>query len=66
MRKFCASLSGYKLEQHHEGERLWKRRGKDIMKHGNLENILQDGSDTVHTVLQSMDFWHNMAFIEGT
>jgi hypothetical protein len=35
------------------------------MKHGNLENILQDGSDTVHTVLQSMDFWHNAAFIEG-
>jgi hypothetical protein len=34
------------------------------MKHGNLENILKDGSDTVHTVLQSMDFWNNAAFIE--
>jgi len=27
------------------------------MKHGNLDNILQDDSDTMHTVLQSMDFW---------
>jgi len=66
MRKFCVSLSGYKLEQHHERERLLKRRGRDIMKHGNLDNILQDGSDTVHTVLQSVDFFHNVAFIEGT
>lgn len=36
------------------------------MKHGNLDNILQDGSYTVHTVLQSMDFWHNAALIKGT
>jgi hypothetical protein len=36
------------------------------MRRGNLDNILQDGSDTVHTVLQSIDFWHNAAFIRGT
>jgi len=34
------------------------------MKHRNLDNILQDGSDTVHSVLQSIDFWHNAAFIK--
>jgi hypothetical protein len=36
------------------------------MKHGNLDNILQDGCDTMHTVLQSMDLWRNAAFIKGT
>jgi hypothetical protein len=28
--------------------------------------MLDDGCDAVHTVLQSMDFWHNTAFVKGT
>jgi hypothetical protein len=42
MRKLCTTLSCYRLEQHHEKERLLKR-GRENVKQENLDSVLDDG-----------------------
>jgi hypothetical protein len=64
MRRFRASLSVDKLVKCHEKVRLLKRRARKIMKQQKLDHTFQDGFDAVHTVLQSMGFWHYATFIK--
>jgi hypothetical protein len=64
MRKFRASLSGEELERRREKDKLLKRRAREIMKQQNQDISFQGGSQAMHDILQSTDFWHYAAFLK--
>lgn len=64
MRQFRASLSGKELERCREKDKLLKRRVREIMKQQKQNITFQGGSQAVHDMLQSVDFWHYAASVK--